>query len=73
MKGQKTMSVANASATRFQSDVIHTMRIMTPEGELVGAVVELKKQNEELLKTLSEMTLKLKELQDKVDSFETEE
>ena len=73
MKGVKTMSVANASATRFQSDVIHTIRIMTPNGELVGTVAELRKQNEELLKTLSEITLKLKELEDKVNSFETEE
>lgn len=73
MKGVKTMSVANASATRFQSDVIHTLRIITPNGELIGTVDELRKQNEELLKTLSEMTLKLKKLEEKVNSFETEE
>lgn len=58
MKGVKTASFANGTATRFQSDHLLANKIT-----LGGKDVR-----EELL----ELKLKMKQLQEKVDSFETE-
>lgn len=73
MKGVKTMSLANATSKRFQSDDIITQRVHLPDGvELVETLNMLIKENKKLTSELSELQLALKELQDKVNSFETE-
>ena len=73
MKGVKTMSLANATSKRFQSDDIIARRIHLPDG------VEVHKTLEEMLKEIKKLSTdmitlqtKLKELEDKVNSFETE-
>lgn len=74
MKGVKTMSVANATSKRFQSDDIITQRVHLPEGlELVATLKKLVKENQKLSTDLEELKKKLKEVEDKVNSFETVE
>jgi len=73
MKGVKTMSLANATSKRFQSDDIITQRVHLPNGqELVETLNQLSEENKKLTATVTELQLKLKELEDKVNSFETE-
>jgi predicted nuclease with TOPRIM domain len=73
MKGVKTMSLANATSKRFQSDDIITQRVHLPDGlELVETLNMLIKENKKLTSELSELQTAMKELQDKVNSFETE-
>ena len=73
MKGVKTMSLANATSKRFQSDDIITQRVHLPEGrELVQTLNTLLEENKKLVKEVSELKTKLKEVEDKVNSFETE-
>jgi predicted nucleic acid-binding Zn-ribbon protein len=73
MKGVKTMSLANATSKRFQSDDIITQRVHLPDGlELVETLKQMLAENKKLTATVSELQLKLKELEDKVNSFETE-
>ena len=73
MKGVKTMSLANATSKRFQSDDIITQRVHLPEGlELVETLKQLLKENKKLTTDVVSLQAKLKELEDKVNSFETE-
>lgn len=73
MKGVKTMSMANGTARVFQSSDIYTERVHLPGGnELVKTLESLKTENTDLKKSVTELTQKLKELEDKVNSFETE-
>ena len=73
MKGVKTMSVANATAKRFQSDDIITNRVHLPDGEeLVTTLAQMKAENKKLNETVKDLTEKVKELQDKYDALETE-
>jgi len=73
MKGVKTMSLANATSKRFQSDDIITQRVHLPDGiELVKTLNKLQQENKKLSEELIELQKKLKELEDKVNSFETE-
>lgn len=73
MKGVKTMSLANATSKRFQSDDIITQRVHLPGGlELVETLKKMLEENKKLTATVGELQLKLKELEDKVNSFETE-
>ncbi len=73
MKGVKTMSVANATSKRFQSNDILAERIHLPGNiEVTEAIQKLLLDNKKILDTVKELTLKLKELEDKVNSFETE-
>lgn len=73
MKGVKTMSLANATSKRFQSDDIITQRVHLPDGlELVETLKQMLAENKKLTATVSELQLKLKELEDKVNHFETE-
>lgn len=73
MKGVKTMSLANATSKRFQSDDIITQRVHLPDGlELVETLKQLLEENKKLTKTVTELQSKLKEVEDKVNSFETE-
>lgn len=73
MKGVKTMSVANATAKRFQSDDIITQRVHLPDGlELGETLRQMLKENKKLSTDVIDLQVKLKELEDKVDSFETE-
>lgn len=74
MKGVKTMSLANATSKRFQSDDIITQRVHLPEGlELVETLKQLIEQNKKISTDLQELKKKLKEVEDKVNSFETVE
>ena len=73
MKGVKTMSLANATSKRFQSDDIITQRVHLPGGEeLVATLAQMKAENKKLTATVTELTGKVKELQDKYDALETE-
>lgn len=73
MKGVKTMSLANGTAKKFQSDDIIAQRIHLPGGEELGATLaQMKAENTKLTATVKELTDKVKELQDKYDSLETE-
>ena len=73
MKGVKTMSLANATSKRFQSDDIITQRVHLPNGqELVETLNQLSEENKKLTATVTELQLRLKELEDKVNSFESE-
>ena len=74
MKGVKTMSLANATSKRFQSDDIITQRVHLPDGlELVETLKKLLEENKKLTKIVTELQVKLKELEDKVNLFETVE
>lgn len=71
MKGVKTMSVANATSKRFQADDIITQRVHLPGGlELCKTLKELLEDNKKLKEQVSNLTLKLKEVEDKLQSFE---
>ena len=73
MKGAKTMSLANATSKRFQSDDIITQRVHLPDGlELVETLRQMIKENKKLSTDVINLQVKLKELEDKVNSFETE-
>ena len=73
MKGVKTMSLANATSKRFQSDDIITQRIHLPDGiEVVETIKQLLEQNKKLTQMVSELQSKLKEVDDKVNSFEVD-
>ena len=73
MKGVKTMSVGNATSKRFQSNDIFAERIHLPGNiELTQILQKLFLDNKKLEETIEELKLKLKELEDKVNSFETE-
>jgi predicted RNase H-like nuclease (RuvC/YqgF family) len=73
MKGVKTMSLANATSKKFQSDDIVTQRIHLPEGmELVETLKKLLEENKKLSTQVVDLQKNLKELQDKLDSFEIE-
>lgn len=73
MKGVKTMSLANATSKRFQSDDIITQRVHLPGGqELVATLAQMKAENEKLTDTVKELTGKVKELQDKYDALDVE-
>ena len=73
MKGVKTMSLANATSKRFQSDDIITQRVHLPDGlELVETLKQMLKENKKLSTDVIDLQAKLKELEDKVNSFETE-
>lgn len=73
MKGVKTMSLANATSKRFQSDDIITQRVHLPDGlELVETLKKLLEENKKLTLTITELQAKLKEVEDKVNSFETD-
>ena len=74
MKGVKTMSLANATSKRFQSDDIITQRVHLPDGlELVETLKQILEENKKLTKTVGELQSKLKQVEDKVNSFETVE
>jgi hypothetical protein len=72
MKGLKTMSLANGTAERFHADKLMTQdaviseTLLVKELDVYKVLTELKKQNEELVK-------QVKELKDKVDTFEVSE
>ena len=73
MKGVKTMSLANATSKRFQSDDIITQRVHLPGGEeLVATLAQMKAENKKLTATVTELTGKVKELNDKYDSLDVE-
>ena len=73
MKGVKTMSLANATSKRFQSDDITTQRVHLPNGiELVETLNEMLKEIKKLTTDVTNIQTTLKELEDKVNSFETE-
>lgn len=73
MKGVKTMSLANATSKRFQSDDIITQRVHLPDGlELVATLKQIIEENKKLSTNVNDLQAKVKELEDKVNSFETE-
>ena len=73
MKGVKTMSLTNATSKRFQSDDIITQRVHLPDGlELVETLRQMLKENKKLITDVVDLQTRLKELEDKVNSFETE-
>ena len=73
MKGVKTMSLANATSKRFQSDDIITQRVHLPDGlELVATLKQIMEENKKLSTNVNDLQAKVKELEDKVNSFETE-
>lgn len=73
MKGVKTMSLANATSKRFQSDDIITQRVHLPEGlELVETLKKLLNENKKLSTEVLNLQAKLKELEDKFNSLEVE-
>jgi hypothetical protein len=65
MKGVQTMSVANGTAKRFQASTIYADQINISGVELGEVVLKLMEQ-------IKELNLKVKELEDKVNSFEVE-
>lgn len=71
MKGIKTLSLANGSSERFQVDYLASTNCVITETllvkgtDVVKMIKELKKENDELRTAL-------KELSDKVNSFEVE-
>lgn len=74
MKGVKTVSHASSSSKRFQSDEIHVGSIITHTGmNLIETVNKLVAENKKLKETLESTTAKLKEVEDKINSFETVE
>ena len=73
MKGVKTMSLANATSKRFQSDDIITQRVHLPGGlELVETLKQMLEENKKLTAKVTELQLKVKEVEDKLNTFETE-
>lgn len=74
MKGVKTMSLANATSKRFQSDDIIALRIHLPDGiEVFEKFKELMNENKKLNDNMLELINKVKELEEKINSFETTE
>lgn len=80
MKGVKSMSIANGSATRFHIEELITQSITGPTkivlkdgNDLVDTVKKMTLALTTLNKTVTELSTKVKELEDKVNSFETEE
>ena len=74
MKGVKTVAHASSSSKRFQSDEIHVGTILTHSGmDLISTVNTLVSENKKLKENIDQLTTKLKEIDDKVNSFETEE
>ena len=74
MKGVKTMSLANATSKRFQSDDIITQRVHLPGGlELVETLKQMLEENKKLTAKVTELQLKVKEVEDKLNTFETVE
>lgn len=88
MKGIKVAEFANATSKRFQSDHILATKIQMPDGiEVLESIKKLVVNNEKLMqdfKKISEDNVKLtetiaalekavKELTEKVNSFEVEE
>lgn len=73
MKGVKTMSVATATAKKFQADDIITTRVHLPGGvELNNELSKMREENMKLNELVLELTNKIKELEDKYDSLETD-
>ena len=73
MKGVKTMSLATGTVKKFQSDDIITQRVHLPEGqELVETLTQIKEENLKLVQIVNELSLKVKDLEDKYNSLETE-
>ena len=74
MKGVKTMSLANATSKRFQSDDIIVKRLHLPDNiELFETLKKMLAENKKLSTDIVDLQAKLKELEDKVNSFETTE
>ena len=73
MKGVKSMSLATGTAKRFQADDIFVERIYGPEGlDVIQKLKLLLEENKKLKEELKNLNLNVKEIKDKVDSFEVE-
>jgi len=82
MKGQQKTSFATATAKVFQTDDLYARNISSVDKltlsdgtDLIKIITEMKnmtKTNSVLSKQVQDLTLQVKELQDKVDSFEVE-
>ena len=71
MKGIKTLSLANGSSERFQVDHLASTNCVITETLLVNGT-DVVKMIKELKKENDELRTALKELSDKVNSFEVE-
>jgi hypothetical protein len=66
MKGVKTASFANGSAHRFHSEELYASKLLSVES------VMLNDGKTDLVALVKELVNRIKELEDKVASFETE-
>ena len=74
MKGVKTMSLANATSKRFQSDDIIAQRVHLPGNvELTNVLTKLMEENKKMEEMIRELSTKVKELEDKYEAIETTE
>lgn len=74
MKGVKTFAVTNGTSKRFQSDDILAERIYLPNNiEVTEVLTRMSAEQKKLNDLVTKLTIKMKELEEKVNSFETEE
>ena len=79
MKGQQKTSFATATSKVFQTDDLYARNIssvsklhLSDGTDLIKMVLDMKTITDSYTKQIEQLTVKLKELQDKVDSFEVE-
>lgn len=74
MKGVKTFAVINGTSKRFQSDDILAERIYLPNNiEVTEVLTRMSAEQKKLNDLVTKLTTKMQELEEKVNSFETEE
>jgi len=71
LKGEKTIATANFSSTQIQTEHLNVANVKLT-GELTVGELKLVAEFTKLLKEHKDLQTKVKELEDKVNSFETE-
>lgn len=74
MKGVKTFAVTNGTSKRFQSDDIIAERIYLPNNiEVTEVLTRMSTEQKKLKDIVTKLVTKMQELEEKLNSFETEE
>ena len=79
MKGQQKTSFATATSKIFQTDDLYARNIssvsklqLSDGTDLIKMVLDMKTVSDSYTKQIEQLTLKVKELKDKLDTFEVE-
>jgi len=73
LKGDKTLSLANFTSTQIQTDKLHANHMHLQNDITLNDNLKLVEEVRKLMQTVKDLELKLKEVEDKVNSFETAE